>query len=175
MDAESARKEGKRLRENGVDLTIFNFAIWTFPHLSAIASTFAPGPYLLFSNLHPSEPGMVAMLSSAGMMDQLGLTYTRIWGDINEPSTLAKTMKYIRAAGALSHLRGETYGLFGGRPLGMYTAVANLDQWQSLFGVDVSISNNMTSCATAKRGFDRVNAFKWLEKNVAISITTAKH
>jgi L-fucose isomerase len=46
-------------------------------------------------------------------------------------------MRYVRAAGAVGKLRGETYGLFGGRPLGMYTAVANLDQWRSLFGLDV--------------------------------------
>lgn len=134
---EGARTEGKRLREANVDMTIFNYAIWAFPHLSAIATSFAPGPYLLFSNLHPSEPGMVAMLSSAGTMDQLGLTYTRVWGDIRDPAILEKVITYVRAAGAISHLRGETYGLFGGRPLGMYTAVANLDQWQSLFGVDV--------------------------------------
>ena len=89
---EGARNEGRRMQQAGVDLTIFNYAIWAFPHLSAIATNFAPGPYLLFSNLHPSEPGMVAMLSSAGTMDQLGLTYTRVWGDIQDPATLAKVM-----------------------------------------------------------------------------------
>ncbi len=77
-------------------------------------------------------------------------------------------MKYIRAAGALSHLRGETYGLFGGRPLGMYTAVANLDQWQSLFGVDVEhIEQYDIMRYSEKVDSDRVNAgLKWLEKNV---------
>src|SRR5450759_1342245 len=136
-NSEGARNEGRYLQQAGVDMTILNYAIWAFPNLTAIATTFAPGPYLLFCNLHPSEPGMVAMLSSAGAMDQLGLTYSRVWGDIQEPATLAKVLKYVRAAGAISHLRGETYGLFGGRPLGMYTAVANLDQWRSLFGLDV--------------------------------------
>jgi L-fucose isomerase len=135
--SEGAAAQGRRLREAGVDMTILNYAIWAFPHLTAVATNFAPGPYLLFSNLHPSEPGMVAMLSAAGMMDQLGATYTRVWGDITDPATRSKVLQYLRAAGALSHLRGETYGLFGGRPLGMYTAVANLDQWRSLFGVDV--------------------------------------
>jgi L-fucose isomerase len=134
---EGARRQGRRLRENGVDLTILNYAIWAFPHLAAVATTFAPGPYLIFGNLHPSEPGMVAMLSSAGTMDQLGLTHTRVWGDIQDPKVLERVMLYVRAAGAVAKLRGETYGLFGGRPLGMYTAVANLDQWRSLFGLDV--------------------------------------
>ena len=73
---------------------------------------------------------MVAMLSCAGTMDQLGLRHTRVWGDIQDPKVLARVMTYVQAAGAVAKLRGETYGLFGGRPLGMYTAVANLDQWQ---------------------------------------------
>lgn len=165
---EGARSEGSWLRENGVDMTIFNYAIWAFPHLSAIAATFAPGPYLLFSNLHPSEPGMVAMLSSAGTMDQLGLTYTRVWGDINDTNTFQKVLKYVRAAGAISHIKGETYGLFGGRPLGMYTAVANLDQWQSLFGVDVEHIEQYDIVRYSEK-VDPVrieSALKWLENYV---------
>jgi L-fucose isomerase len=71
--SEIAQREGQRLTAAGVELTILNYAIWAFPHLSAVATTFAPGPYVLFSNLNPSELGMVAMLSSAGMMNQLGL------------------------------------------------------------------------------------------------------
>jgi len=167
---EGARVEGRRLQESGVDMTILNYAIWAFPHLSAIATTFAPSPYLLFCNLHPSEPGMVAMLSSAGTMDQLGLTYTRVWGDIREPATLAKVMKYVRAAGAIAHLRGETYGLFGGRPLGMYTAVANLDQWRSIFGVDVEHIEQYDVVRYSERvDAERVSAaLRWLEKYVGL-------
>jgi len=134
---EIAKRESQRLRDMGAEMTIFNYAIWAFPNLSVIATSFAPSPYLLYCNLHPSEPGMVAMLSSAGSMDQLGLTYRRVWGDIRERSILNKVMQYIRAAGALAHIKGETFGLFGGRPLGMYTAVANQDQWMKMFGVDV--------------------------------------
>ncbi|MGB4595540.1 MAG: L-fucose/L-arabinose isomerase family protein [Anaerolineaceae bacterium] len=166
--AEGARREAHYLREMGVELTIFNYAIWAFPNFSAIATTFAPGPYLLFSNLHPSEPGMVAMLSSAGTMDQLGVTYRRVWGDIQDPATLKKVMEYIRAAGALSHVRGETYGLFGGRPLGMYTAVANQDQWMSMFGVDVThLEQQDIVRYSEKIDEERVEAgLRWLEKHV---------
>jgi len=80
---------------------------------------------------------MVGMLAAAGTLDQLNRPYARIWGQIEDPSVLTKVMSFIRSAGALAFLRGQTYGLFGGRPLGMYTAVANLDEWQKLFGIDV--------------------------------------
>lgn len=136
-DPVSAGNEGRRMRRAEVDMTVFNYAIWCYPHLSAIASGFAPGPLILFCNLHPSEPGMVAMLAAAGTMDQLGVSYTRLWGDIGDSTVLTQMLSRIRAGCAVSMLRGLTFGTFGGRPLGMYTAVANLDQWQSTFGVDI--------------------------------------
>jgi L-fucose isomerase len=165
---EIARREGRRLAAAGVELTILNYAIWAFPHLSAVATNFAPGPYLLFSNLHPSEPGMVAMLSVAGTMDQIGLPYARVWGDIVDKTVLKRVMSFIRAASAVQRLKGQTYGLFGGRPLGMYTAVANLDQWRAMFGVDVEHVEQY-DIVRYSEGVDaeRVDyGFNWLEKYV---------
>ncbi len=155
-----AKTEALKLKEAGVDITIFNYAIWCYPNLSAIASNFAPGPYIMFCNLHPSKCGMVGMMAASGTMDQLGKEHTRVWGDINDHEVLEKVMTFIRAAGAVSRLKGQTMGIFGGRPLGMYTAVSNLDQWQQLFGIDVEhceqyeimrrapeINQNKVSCA----------------------------
>lgn len=119
-----ARAEGQRLRDANVEATIFNFAIWCYPQFTAVAQNFAPGPYLLFSNLHPSECGMVGMLAAAGTLDQLGVKYTRLWGTVSDPAVFQRMTAF---------LRGLTFGNFGGRPLGMYTAVANLEQWQREF------------------------------------------
>jgi len=163
-----AQKEARHLIETGCDLTILNYAIWCFPHLSAVATAFAPGPYLLFCNLHPSEPGMVGMLAASGALQQLGRPHTRVWGKIQDPEVLASVMRYITAAASLSRLRGQTYGLFGGRALGMYTAVANLDEWQKIFGVDVEHIEQHDVMEYAKNiDGPRVDrALTWLEKHV---------
>lgn len=164
----SAKKESIKLKEAGVELTIFNYAIWCYPQFTAIATNFAPGPYLLFCNLHPSECGMVGMLAAAGTLDQLGLNYDRIWGSINDKEVLDKVMSFVRAASAVSRLKGQTFGNFGGRPLGMYTAVSNLEQWQKMFGIDIE---NIEQEDIVRYG-DKVdtvkveNALQWLEKNV---------
>lgn len=163
-----AQNEGRRLAHEGCDLTILNYAIWCFPHLSAVATAFAPGPFLLFCNLHPSEPGMVGMLAAAGTLDQLDRPHARVWGQIEDAAVLAKIMSFIRAAGALAQLRGQTYGLFGGRPLGMYTAVANLDQWQKSFGLDVEHIEQQDIVEYSKRVNAQCvdHAHRWLEKHV---------
>lgn len=167
-DPRVAGDQGRLIAQAGCDLTICNYAIWCYPHFTALATAFAPGPYLMFCNVHPSEPGMVGMLAASGTLDQLGRKHHRIWGKIEEPTVLAKVLSYIRTAGALSKLKGQTYGLFGGRPLGMYTAVSNLDQWQKIFGLDiehieqqdvVEVSKKIDSAKVEK-------AFNWLEKHV---------
>jgi len=166
----TAKKEGMRLAKEGVDLTIFNYAIWCYPHLSIIAANFAPGPYLLFCNLHPAKCGMVGMLAAAGALDQIGKNYTRVWGDIRQKSVLEKVISYIKAVGSVLMLKGQTFGSFGGRPLGMYTAVSNLDQWQRIFGIDIEyIEQYEIMRYSEKVEMGKVKrARKWLEQKAML-------
>jgi L-fucose isomerase len=167
-----AKEESIRLKEEGVLATVFNFAVWSFPHLVAIASEFAPGPYLMFSNINPQYPGMVGMLASAGALDQLGRYHKRVSGDIGEKKTLGRVVSFLRAAVAVNRLKGETFGLFGGRPMGMYTAVANLDQWKKMFGIDVEHIDQYDIVRRSefvdKKKVEK--ALKWLESMIGKNI-----
>lgn len=163
-----AKEEAMRLKEAGVEMTVFNYAIWCYPQYTVVAADFAPGPYILFCNIHPSECGMVGMMAASGALDQIEKKHTRIWGSIAEEDVCAKVMKYIRAGCAVNRLRGLTYGNFGGRPMGMYTTVANLDDWQKLFGIDVE---NVEQYEIMREGEDvpeeKVKAAReWLEARV---------
>ena len=162
-----AKEEAKRLRTQGVEVNLINYSIWCYPQYTAVATAIAPGPFLLFCNLHPSQCGMVGMLAAAGTLDQLNRPYGRIWGSIHDEKVLSKVTRFLRAAAAINRLRGMTFGNFGGRPLGMYTATANLDEWQRLFGVDVeNIEQQDIVRAGEQAGADKVeHALQWLEQN----------
>jgi L-fucose/D-arabinose isomerase len=134
---ESAVVEARRLADWRPDLAIINIPVWAFPHFTMLAARELPGPLLLFSNVDPQYPGMVGMLAAAGGLDQVGRVYGRAWGDIGDPAVLARVGSFIRAGAAVRGLEGTTFGRIGGRPMGMYTAVANTDQWLARFGVDV--------------------------------------
>ncbi len=169
---EVANREGRRLLAAGVEATILNYAAWCFPHLTLIATEFAPGPYLMFSNINPRYPGMVGMLAAAGAMDQVGRAHHRVQGDISDEAVLATVDKLLRAAVATSRLKGETFGLYGGRPMGMYTAVAAADQWKRDFGIDVEHVDQYEIIRRSDSvDEDRVeNAFEWLEKHLGKNI-----
>ena len=134
---ELAVREARRIADARPDVTIINIPVWAFPHFSMIAARETPGPLLLFSNVDPQYPGMVGMLAAAGALDQIGRVYGRAWGDVADAGVVARIGTHISAGAAINGLRGTTFGRIGGRPMGMYTAVSNPDQWMRIFGVDV--------------------------------------
>lgn len=164
---EEAKREAMRLRSENVEVTLVNYSIWCYPQFTAVATALLPGPFLLFCNLHPSQCGMVGMLAAAGTLDQLDRPYGRIWGSIEDPDVFAKVDKFLHAASAIARLRGMTFGNFGGRPLGMYTAVANLEQWQKMFGIDVENIEqaDIIHAGSEAKQEDVEHALRWLEEN----------
>ena len=151
------------------DLTIVNVPVWAFPHFSVLAADQTPGPLALFSNIDPQYPGMVGMLAAGGGLDQFGRTHERVWGDVDDPSVLARLDALARAGTAVNGLRGSTFGRIGGRPMGMYTAVSSAEAWMAKFGVDVEeidqyeLVHRSASIDDAKV----TRAREWLEARVA--------
>lgn len=166
--SESAIRQSKLLANRGCEVTIFNFAVWSFPHFAVLAAQFAPRPILLFSNINPEYPGMVGMLAAAGALDQIGVFHGRLFGDIGDPQVLRKVLAFLRAGAAVNRLKGETFGLFGGRSMGMYTAMANPDQWMNQFGIDVEHMDQWEIVRRAQlTPSDEVEyAFRWLSEKI---------
>jgi len=132
-----AVSEARRVADHRPDVTIFNIPVWAFPHFTMLAAQETPGSLVLYTPLVPEEPGMVGMLAAAGALDQVGRNYGRVWGDAQDSEVLSSLESQIRAASAVAGLHGSIFGRIGGRPMGMYTAVSNPEQWMEKFGVDV--------------------------------------
>jgi len=132
-----ALAQAKRMVAEDVCCTLLNVPIWAFPHLVVTAAQNAKPPYLLLANEDPKTASMVGMMAAAGSLDLLDVPHRRLWGDITQPDVAEKAMRFVRAASAIHALRGQQYGLIGGRSLGMYTAIADPRLWQKVFGVDI--------------------------------------
>jgi len=109
---------------------------------------------------------MVGLLAAAGALEQVGITPERVWGNPEDPDVIEKVMHFVRAASAAARLKGERYGMFGGRPMGMYTASSNGDQWLKEFGIDVEQIDQYELVVRAEKVSKEVTkkARKWLEK-----------
>jgi L-fucose/D-arabinose isomerase len=166
---ELAVTEARRIAEARPALTIVNIPIWAFPHFTMRAARELSTPVLLFSNLDPRHPGMVGMLAAAGALDQIGRSYGRVWGEVEDPAVWAQIAAQIQAGSAVEGLRGSSFGRIGGRSMGMYTAVANSDRWLKQFGVDVEEIDQWEIVRRADE-IDQPSvtaAREWLERHAA--------
>ncbi|GHF85267.1 L-fucose isomerase [Amycolatopsis bartoniae] len=152
-----------------VDVTVFYYAVWSFPHFTMLAADATRSPLVLVASTDPTEPGLVGMLAAGGALDQIGRTHTRLWGAPDEAELVEKIGAQARAAGAVASLRGSTFGRFGGRPMGMNTAVANTDQWMRQFGVDVEEIDQyeLVRRAELADAGEAAKAREWIEAHAA--------
>ncbi|MEI6157804.1 MAG: fucose isomerase, partial [Atribacterota bacterium] len=108
---------------------------------------------------------------SSGALENVGIPNTRIFGDIASESVFYKVQTFINAASCVKSLRGETFGCFGGRPMGMYTATVGTDTLMKTFGVDIEHIDQWEIVRRSenllKNHREKIeNAFAWCEKNI---------
>jgi L-fucose/D-arabinose isomerase len=153
----------------GVDLTVLYYAVWAFPHFTMLAADATRSPLMLVASTDPTEPGLVGMLAAGGALDQIGRAHTRAWGGPEDTGLVQRIGVQAKAAAAVSALHGCTFGRFGGRPMGMNTAVANTDQWQRMFGVDVEEIDQYELVLRAEKAdpAEAARAREWIERHAA--------
>jgi L-fucose isomerase len=164
----TAKQEALKLTAHNVDGTIFSYGVFSFPNFSAIAAQNGKGPFLLAANLNPDWPGMVAMLASGGALRHLGIDHFRVAGDISSTKILNKVLAFARCARAASRLKGQKYGLIGGRSLGMYSATVSMQHWQKKFGIDIEHidQSEIVRIAETVPQAQVDEALAWLKENV---------
>lgn len=164
---QSAKEQAELLVQKGVDGTIISHGVFAFPNFSAIIAKFGKGPFMLCANLNPDWPGMVSMLAAGGALDHLGIEHFRAAGDFRDPKILGKIVDFAVCASVVNGLKGEKYGLIGGRSLGMYSATVNMQDWQDKFGVDVDHMDQSEIVRLAEEVPEEQveKAFAWLTEN----------
>jgi len=164
----NAREESLKLLSEDIDGVIFSYGVFSFPNFSAIAAKNLRKPIMLVANLNPDWPGMVAMLAAGGALHHLGIEHFRVAGDVKKKDILEKILTFSRCARVASGLNGMTYGLIGGRSLGMYSATVSMQKWQDKFGIDIDHLDQSEILRIADTiDKDKVDkAFTWLSSNI---------
>lgn len=121
----------------GVSAFVAHVPCWTAPNLVVRAVQALGVPTVLLSNRSAATHGTVALLGAGGALDQIGYPHLRVREDPTDPEFASILLPFVRAAAAVAGLRGEVFGLFGGRSLGIDTGTFDPMQWRELFGIDV--------------------------------------
>lgn len=132
----------QKVQQSPVASLIIHLPIWADPIFSVRLMTFIKLPTILLGNTKPETSSIVALLGAGGALDQAGYSHLRIF-DHASVEDRRKIHAFLRAADAVHQLKGKTLGLFGSRSLGIFTAQADVAQWNSLFGVDIEVIDQM--------------------------------
>jgi L-fucose isomerase len=122
-DVRSAQKVGDELHRAGCRQVIMLYNVWNYPFLvwPFIQSVGVDKPILSLSNNNGKYPGNVGLLATDGALRQAGVKTHRIVGDMDDEATLAKVTAWIRASQAVTTIKSEVYGCYGGHSMGMET------------------------------------------------------
>jgi L-fucose isomerase len=163
-----ANAAAKAMRAADVAGVLMVHTMWTFAREAAIFARVFGGHIAGHTNQDPTRPALVGLLCAAGTIDKLGLYHPRFIGDIERPAVLSAIVTWARAAGTAHKLVGETYCNFGGRSMGMGTAVRDPNDWLKRFGVDVEQIDQVMILEEAKRVSSEVvdSAYAWLTEQV---------
>ena len=167
-DAELARSQGLAVAAGNPDAVILNVPVFAFPNFSLIAASLQQAPLLAIAPVNGKLPGLGGLQAAVNAIRQVGLSCDKVWGNIEERKTLTTVMRFLRAAHAASALRGQTYGLIGGRSIGMASGAASPDVWMKVFGVDTEHIDQSEILRRAALVEDRKveKALGWLEQNM---------
>ncbi|MBD3174704.1 MAG: hypothetical protein GF320_05970, partial [Armatimonadia bacterium] len=122
-DVRSAQKVGDELHRAGCRQVIMLYNVWNYPFLvwPFIQSVGVDKPILSLSNNNGKYPGNVGLLATDGALRQAGVRTHRIVGDMDDEGTLAKVTAWVRASQAVTTIKSEVYGCYGGHSMGMET------------------------------------------------------
>jgi len=124
----TAQEVGEELSRQNVKQLILCYNVWNFPFLvwPLVNSIGRDIPILNLSNNNGAYPGNVGLLATDGALRQAGIRTHRIVGEQNDPDTQKKVFDWIRASQALTTMRNEVFGIYGGHSMGMETGYFHL-------------------------------------------------
>lgn len=124
----SAQRVGEQLQRAGCRQVVMAYNVWCFPFLVwPLINSLSPDiPILSLSNNNGEFPGNVGLLATDGALRQAGSRTHRIIGEAGDAQTVSQVVDWLRASQALTTIRNEVYGLYGGHSMGMETGYFHL-------------------------------------------------
>lgn len=166
----SAQCVGEKLRRAGCRQLIMAYNVWNFPYLAwpLVNTVGRDVPILSLSNNAGAFPGNVGLLATDGGLRQVGVRTHRVVGDSSDPTTRKQVTDWVRGAQAITTMRNEVYGLYGGHSMGMETGWFHLVPAIKAFGT-TTYHIDQFLLVKAMQNVDETEVdkgFRWFSENL---------
>ncbi|HLV08796.1 MAG TPA: hypothetical protein VKY40_01175 [Halanaerobiales bacterium] len=133
FDIEQGQTVSDQIKARGINCVIIHLPIWATPNLAYRIAYSTELPVLLLGNKRPDSSSIVTLLAIAGMLEQAGKECIRLAGDINNDKVFNKVENFVIACNLVDSISRSSFGLIGGRSIGIGSTVADPAQWQRIF------------------------------------------
>lgn len=168
VSTRTAQEVGEQLRRAGCRSVIMCYNVWNFPFLVwPFINTLGDMPILSLSNNNGQFPGNVGLLATDGALRQAGVRTHRIVGELKDKGTQKRVLDWVRAAQALTCMKSEVFGLYGGHSMGMETGFFHLTPTQKALGTTCYQIDQLWLVKVMEKEVDPKDvdrAFKWLTR-----------
>ena len=168
FDVEEGQRVSDEIHSRGIRCVIIHLPIWATPNLAFRVAYSTDLPVMLLGNKRPDSSSIVTLLAIAGMLEQAGKECIRLVGDIKDTEGYKKVEAFIIACGVVDQISRSSFGMVGGRSIGIGTTVADPSQWQSVFGTELDHCDQNEIVYRAREiSEDRVKMhLDWLKRSV---------
>lgn len=133
---QQAQAQAKELSHRGAEVLVFYVASWIFASAVVAAADAARLPVIVWTNARRDTGGLIGAGIAKGSLDEVGIDAPLIYGDFDDQEALEELRLQCTSRSVVTKLRGQTYGICGGRSMGMYTAVVDPNEWRVRFGIE---------------------------------------
>jgi len=163
-----AQQVGEELRRAGCRSLVMCYNVWNFPFLAwpLVNTVGRDVPILSLSNNNGKFPGNVGLLATDGALRQAGVRTHRIVGDMDSDEVQSQVVDWLRAAQAVTTIRNEVFGLYGGHSMGMETGYWHLTAMLKCLGVTARQIDQLWLVKVMENEVDEAEVEKglaWLE------------
>ncbi len=168
FDPEEGQAVADAISREGIHAVILHLPVWATPSLAFRIAYSTPYPVLLLGNLQRDTSSLVTLLAVAGMLDQTGKKCIRVSGNYEDKEIQEKVDTFVKAVYLAEGIKRSSFGMIGGRSIGIGTTVADPSQWQSLFGIEFDHCDQYEIVYRAKAlEQDRVNLhLNWVKEHI---------
>jgi L-fucose isomerase len=134
---QEAQRQAADLVTRGAEVLVLYISGWVYGSTVVAAAQAAGVPVVLWTNAQKGTGGLIGAGVARGSLDEVGIEAPLVYGNFEDVRAMHELRVHCLGRAAAQRLRGQTFGLMGGRTYGMYTAAIDPSHWRKRFGIEV--------------------------------------
>lgn len=164
---QQAGQHSRDLAQRGAEVLVVFIGRWSYSSTIVASALESHLPVILWAPYRDDTGGIIGASIARGALAEVGIDAPLVHGNFDDPATIKELLELCRVRSAVTRIRHLTYGVCGGRSLGMYTGVIDGNAWRTQFGIEVDSFDQAGLVTEALRiSEERVKPYiPWIKNN----------